>query len=186
MSKKQKQEVFAPPADKELTDTLAQIQIGASIAVQNTDTLKKMVRKSYQTLNEDILNNSVLLNQIDLSVRKYSQQLDSIDHITQDNSQMLKQLIDHIIKSNPIIQQEIRNTPIQNIPYTSLGDLFKGRDQDLKKLVAQIDDPSNTTAITQALKGLGGIGKTRLAVEYAWPPSFIILSCFWLEILTIN
>ncbi len=54
-----------------------------------------------------------------------------------------------------------------NLPYPSLGDLFKGRDA---VLAALDDDPGQATAIVQpgVIHGLGGIGKTRLAVEYAW------------------
>ena len=57
---------------------------------------------------------------------------------------------------------------IHNIPYNSLGGLFKGRENDYDKLVKQLDDKTSTTAITQAISGLGGMGKTRLAVEYGW------------------
>src|SRR6266545_4307564 len=55
--------------------------------------------------------------------------------------------------------------PLHNLPYTRLGDLFTGRQEDLAALAA-----GGTVAITQsaAISGLGGIGKTRLAVEYAW------------------
>jgi tetratricopeptide (TPR) repeat protein len=56
-----------------------------------------------------------------------------------------------------------------NLPFLALNDLFKGRDVDLKALEASLASPTSTaTAITQAIHGLGGIGKTRLAVEYAW------------------
>lgn len=52
----------------------------------------------------------------------------------------------------------------RNLPYRSLGDLFKGRAPFLKMIRAQLVE-SNPC---QVLHGLGGIGKTRLAVEYAW------------------
>jgi len=58
---------------------------------------------------------------------------------------------------------------IHNLPYTSIGNLFKGRDDILKKLKDQLDDNKPTTITkTQIIQGLGGIGKTRLAVEFAW------------------
>ena len=52
------------------------------------------------------------------------------------------------------------------LPFPPLGDLFLGRDTRLEAL-AQDNDP---TAIVQhdTIYGLGGIGKTRLAVEFAW------------------
>jgi tetratricopeptide (TPR) repeat protein len=54
---------------------------------------------------------------------------------------------------------------VHNLPFSSLGDILKGREQALRSL-----KEGHTTAITQAqtIHGLGGIGKTRLAVEYAW------------------
>jgi tetratricopeptide (TPR) repeat protein len=55
--------------------------------------------------------------------------------------------------------------PLHNLPYPRLGDLFTGRQEELEALSG-----NGTAAITQSttLSGLGGIGKTRLAVEYAW------------------
>ncbi|MCP4661350.1 MAG: TIR domain-containing protein [bacterium] len=59
--------------------------------------------------------------------------------------------------------------PVHNLPFESLGPLFKGRDERLRALASSPDQP---TAIIQkqkqAIHGLGGIGKTRLAIEYAW------------------
>jgi tetratricopeptide (TPR) repeat protein len=53
---------------------------------------------------------------------------------------------------------------LHNLPFPPLGNLLKGRSQELQGLAEALtqDTPG------QVLHGLGGIGKTRLAVEYAW------------------
>ncbi len=58
---------------------------------------------------------------------------------------------------------------IHNLPYGSMGGLFKGREDMLERLRSELG-AGKTAAITQvqAIYGLGGVGKTRLAVEYAW------------------
>ncbi|MGA8171455.1 MAG: tetratricopeptide repeat protein [Methylocystis sp.] len=58
----------------------------------------------------------------------------------------------------------------RNLPFSTLGTLFKGRDEFLAKLhasLAQDSDGEATAVVGKALHGLGGVGKTRLAVEYA-------------------
>jgi tetratricopeptide (TPR) repeat protein len=57
----------------------------------------------------------------------------------------------------------------KNLPFASLGSLFKGREQALDKLHKALEaEAGGATAIVgRALHGLGGIGKTRLAIEYA-------------------
>ena len=56
------------------------------------------------------------------------------------------------------------------LPYPSIGDLFKGRDAFMRRLHESLTRArgGRTAIVSQALYGLGGIGKTRAAVEYAW------------------
>jgi tetratricopeptide (TPR) repeat protein len=54
------------------------------------------------------------------------------------------------------------------LPYPSLGDLFKGRDEFLRGLSDSLQHRGHTAIVSHAFYGLGGIGKTRAAVEYAW------------------
>jgi DNA-binding response OmpR family regulator/tetratricopeptide (TPR) repeat protein len=72
--------------------------------------------------------------------------------------------------SRPI--EPLRNAlaePINNLPYPSLGTLFKGRDRFLLSLRESLMrvGGGRTAIVSTALYGLGGVGKTRMAVEYA-------------------
>jgi len=54
-----------------------------------------------------------------------------------------------------------------SLPYASLGPLFKGRAEPMERLRQAFAGNSNRRASTfVALHGLGGVGKTRLAIEY--------------------
>ena len=55
-------------------------------------------------------------------------------------------------------------TKPRNLPFASLGGLFAGRDEDLADLHTALLGAKGAPV---ALCGLGGIGKTRLAIEYA-------------------
>ncbi len=57
-----------------------------------------------------------------------------------------------------------------NLPYPTLGPLFAGRADFLKQIRQSLTQGGNAaiTAANAAIHGLGGIGKTRAAVEYAW------------------
>jgi len=57
--------------------------------------------------------------------------------------------------------------PPRNLPFASLGDLFKGRETFMAELRAALLAHSAAAVAGKALHGLGGVGKTRLAVEYA-------------------
>jgi hypothetical protein len=71
----------------------------------------------------------------------------------------------------PRVPMEARAThrPIV-LPYPSLGTLFKGREAFLRRLRASLTRADGGTAAIagRAVHGLGGVGKTRAAVEYAW------------------
>jgi len=55
-----------------------------------------------------------------------------------------------------------------NLPFASLGPLFMGRDEGLDKLRATLAADKGAAVVGVTLRGLGGVGKTRLAIEYAW------------------
>ena len=57
-------------------------------------------------------------------------------------------------------------TPTHGLP-PSLGTRFVGRDDFMDRLRQSLTT-TGTTAITAAITGMGGVGKTRVAAEYAW------------------
>jgi hypothetical protein len=65
-------------------------------------------------------------------------------------------------------------SPPHNLPYSTLGPHFQGRDEMLARLHETLErSPAGraTAIVGKAVHGLGGVGKTRLAVEYAWKHS---------------
>jgi tetratricopeptide (TPR) repeat protein len=77
----------------------------------------------------------------------------------------LDQLRVEVLKLDPV-----RGPKLIALPYPSLGTLFKGRDGFLRRLRASLTRADGRTAAIagRAVHGLGGVGKTRAAVEYAW------------------
>ncbi len=68
-----------------------------------------------------------------------------------------------LVMRQPWVSGPAGHKPIV-LPYPSLGTLFKGRDTFMERLRASLArDGGGTTAVVH---GLGGVGKTRAAVEY--------------------
>lgn len=66
---------------------------------------------------------------------------------------------------------EFHQRKIICLPYSSIGILFKGRSSEIEQLRArfsQTENPRKPSVSGIVIYGLGGVGKTRLAVEYCW------------------
>jgi tetratricopeptide (TPR) repeat protein len=75
-------------------------------------------------------------------------------------------ILDLLAKAGTVV----RAKPI-TLPYRSIGTLFKGRAEFIARLRDQLQQATvdqTNSIVGRALSGLGGVGKTRLAVEYAW------------------
>jgi tetratricopeptide (TPR) repeat protein len=62
---------------------------------------------------------------------------------------------------------------LNNLPFPSLGELFLGREKDLAGIETELSPRGGERASMRVLViyGLGGVGKTQLAVEHAWRAS---------------
>src|ERR1700724_125974 len=71
--------------------------------------------------------------------------------------------------------------PLWNVPYPR-NPLFTGRKDHLARLAHALQ-PGQATALTQAhaISGLGGIGKTQLAIEYAYQHRQDYQAVFWVR-----
>ena len=66
---------------------------------------------------------------------------------------------------------------VNNLPYKTLGTLFKGREDFLEKIRATLSQAEyrghqhvasiTASATVASVHGLGGMGKTRVAIEFA-------------------
>jgi len=96
------------------------------------------------------------------SLERFAVEFRNLDHLSALlATTSLQELLPH---SGPV------RRPVA-LPYPSIGTLFKGRDEFLDRLRTSLRSAGagRATAIAgKALHGLGGVGKTRLAVEYAW------------------
>ncbi len=72
------------------------------------------------------------------------------------------------IKDQPWFKQALPRKP-NNLPYPSIGTLFVGRETFMHDLRKSIEAQAQAVIKPRhSIHGLGGLGKTRLATEYAW------------------
>ncbi len=87
--------------------------------------------------------------------------------------------LDERVKRHPDVLREFFQLPPaessralpHNLPFSTLGPLFQGREEMitlLREKLTQAPAGRATAIAGKAVHGLGGVGKTRLAVEYAW------------------
>lgn len=68
--------------------------------------------------------------------------------------------------NRPLHERELPFPPIWNVPYDQ-NPIFTGREHVLQQLHASLIT-SEAAALTQTISGLGGVGKTQIAVEYCY------------------
>ena len=115
---------------------------------------------------EKIINeNKEIFNGIQKLITDHDKQ----ERAHQRHDKKLDKIDEKLDDLSPVVKRRQDDSPIQNLPYESIGGLFKGRGESLAKLVKQLGR-GKVTAITQthAIHGLGGIGKTRMVVEFGW------------------
>ncbi len=82
------------------------------------------------------------------------------------------------LKSLPHIKEKLDfKNYIWNVPYPR-NSFFTGRNEVLEKIKSELA-ASNTTALIQPISGLGGIGKTQTALEYAYQYRQYYKVVFW-------
>ncbi len=83
----------------------------------------------------------------------------------QDN--LIAQIINTSVINALVVAKAMPAGQPRNLPFATLGPLFMGRDSALDDLHTVLVATKGVAVAGRALHGLGGIGKTRLAIEYA-------------------
>lgn len=103
--------------------------------------------------------------------------------LLEEGRELLKQMpLDHVPESKPFYPEAVD-------PPMDLNPLFVGRDEDLKALAAEIKVGSGATepVKTVCVYGLGGIGKTQLASEFAYSyGQYFKGGVYWLNLSNPN
>ena len=140
-------------------ETSAAIKIPATF-ISEMASLPDKKQKVLAELSQDQFN--ALLTQSELATINAADSAATVKEV-KGLVQKLLAKVDALVRPEP----GLREIMVHNLLYPSIGNLFKGRDDILAKLTSQLIG-EKPIAITQAIEGLGGIGKTRLAIEFGW------------------
>ena len=92
-------------------------------------------------------------------------------------NEMIEEIQEHL-PSRELHESELRYPDFWNVPFQV--PLFVGREDVLERLYDTLVT-GKTTALTQAISGLGGIGKTMTAVRYAYKHRGEYNAILWIE-----
>ncbi len=97
-------------------------------------------------------------------------------YLLDENFQKLMGLLKETLSVDPakLKQKSIFNLPIKRNLF------FTGREEILEDIREALES-NHETALTQAIKGLGGIGKTHIAVEYAYRGRGFYKAILWIN-----
>ena len=97
-----------------------------------------------------------------------------------DTSQL--QELDRLIWSQTLMPPCKGKLPTSyHLPFAR-NQVFTGRKQDLLKLAGLVFGRHNTTLVTQLVEGMGGVGKTQLAVEFCYRYGRFFKGVHWLTL----
>jgi hypothetical protein len=79
------------------------------------------------------------------------------------------------------LKMKANNLPYNNIPYLR-NQAFHGRSELLMVMLSRLSDQNRNAGLAQAaLFGLGGVGKTQIALEYAYRHLQDYTAIFWIN-----
>ncbi|GLI93801.1 tetratricopeptide repeat protein [Methylocystis echinoides] len=89
-----------------------------------------------------------------------------LENLSRELKEILSPFRTRNTKAEPqsAIPSETTRLPRHNLPLKSLGEFFIGRDTLMSQLELEMGDRREIAL----LQGMGGVGKTRLAIEFAW------------------
>ncbi len=97
-------------------------------------------------------------------------------YLLDENFSKLLGLIKGTLGIDPV---DLKQEPIFNLPIKR-NSFFTGREEILEDIRESLE-AGHETALTQAISGLGGIGKTQIAVEYAYRSRGFYKAILWID-----